>query len=498
MHLVGKVFLFKILCIFAIQAKADFKNSIKGNCFAANTPIHTPAGLTPIQNIQIGDQVLSCNPYTHEQAYKTVTNTFERQASRMVKIFVGSDTITTTYSHPFRVGNQWIVAGRLNKGDQLLIPNQALASLGTHLARSGIAVDSVANYQQATTVYNFEVDDTHTYFVGNQGYLVHNWCAIDKIKRLSKNANFKADFDNFMNLSISNLSVVQRKQFYEVFNSLTDAELSKFFREFNDFPTDVKTLFKAKPSTITAWTKITNAQIKLDATILAKVDNILLDAAIPATIKADIGIIIDKLASRGFKCRTCLTTGTAYKFIDEVLNDLSIVSKDFGNLPGFDKLLTNLKAGSTTTDEAVFVIDVVQNQKSVWNQFGSLTGFEHKFDQTAGFAVDFKVGLPPSDVFIECKNWGSSFLNFDSFVEQFANTMKNITTISKMKYLFNSGRWRPSANTLIETLKSKRSILEAIGEANLQKFITNYDKNLGLSDLQIENFINANYNSILL
>jgi hypothetical protein len=260
------------------------------NCFVAGTLIHTADGLRPIETIEIGDQVLSNNPYTKEETYKPVTNTFVRQASRMVKVYVNGDTITTTYSHPFRVGNEWVVAGKLKKGDQLQIPNQALASNAPHFARSGIEVDSIVFYEEPTTVYNFEVEDFHTYFVGSQGYLVHNWCAIDKIKALTGDA--KKGFQTYMNAGIGALSAAQRKVIYTKFNSWPAADLDLFFKHFEKGSDDLKALLiNADTKTLDSWLIVAKsdnltASVSPSVESITNVRNILSSTVITPTVPA--------------------------------------------------------------------------------------------------------------------------------------------------------------------------------------------------------------------
>lgn len=51
-----------------------------------------------------------------------------------------------------------------------------------------ITVDSVTSvtFVEPITVYNFEVEDFHTYFVGNNGLLVHNHCNKKEIKQIKQ------------------------------------------------------------------------------------------------------------------------------------------------------------------------------------------------------------------------------------------------------------------------------------------------------------------------
>jgi hypothetical protein len=146
-------------------------------CFVAGTKVHTQDGLKNIEEIRVGDVVLSKSDVTGEVSYRQVVNTFIRQADAIYKVtFTDGTTLETTWSHPFRVlksdakdkefnieNTQWTQAKDLVSGDV------ALSADGAKLQIVSIEIDD-----RAETVYNFEVEDFHTYFVGEVGVWVHN------------------------------------------------------------------------------------------------------------------------------------------------------------------------------------------------------------------------------------------------------------------------------------------------------------------------------------
>ena len=74
------------------------------------------------------------------------------------------EEIGTTAEHPFWVKTQgWIFAGKLLPGDEIFTSNGGWLRVnkGTWLS-------------ERQTVYNFEVDEFHTYFVGKHRAWVHN------------------------------------------------------------------------------------------------------------------------------------------------------------------------------------------------------------------------------------------------------------------------------------------------------------------------------------
>ena len=176
------------------------KNLIKTSCcFVAGTLIATSDGDKPIESICIGDYVLSKNEFTGEVAYKKVTNLFVRSVGQLVHIQASDVDIQTTTEHPFWVHNRgWVPANELSVGDLLELCDN-----------TGIAIDKIElkTSENLIPVYNFEVEDWHTYFITNMHILVHNKCNLTKIsdsylKRKGFDAHsLKAEFVGKANIS---------------------------------------------------------------------------------------------------------------------------------------------------------------------------------------------------------------------------------------------------------------------------------------------------------
>ena len=68
-------------------------------CFVAGTLIQTDKGILPIENVNIGDKVL-----THTNNYQLVEKVGSKQSEEIIKVkLMGSPEITTTENHPFYV-----------------------------------------------------------------------------------------------------------------------------------------------------------------------------------------------------------------------------------------------------------------------------------------------------------------------------------------------------------------------------------------------------------
>ncbi|GGO00246.1 hypothetical protein GCM10010969_21220 [Saccharibacillus kuerlensis] len=164
------------------------------NCFTAGTQVKTDQGDKNIEDIQVGDQVLSKDDVTGEEGYKTVTATFNHIAEEIYTIHVGGQKIESTYNHPFWVeGKGWTYVKDLKVGDELTQAD------GTKLEIEQIELD-----KRSARVYNMTVDEFHTYFVSDLAIWVHNTnnenCDIgsliqepnkDIVESLYKRSNFR-------------------------------------------------------------------------------------------------------------------------------------------------------------------------------------------------------------------------------------------------------------------------------------------------------------------
>ena len=146
--------------------KAANSAGVKPSCFVAGTLVMAVAGMVAIEKIKSGDKVISTDPETMETGEKTVLETYIREVTTLVHLTVNGEEIVTTVDHPFYVKNQgFIKAGELIVGDELLDVN------GNVLLVENFDIELT---EEPTTVYNFQVEDFHTYHVCTLGVLVHN------------------------------------------------------------------------------------------------------------------------------------------------------------------------------------------------------------------------------------------------------------------------------------------------------------------------------------
>ncbi len=147
-------------------------------CFIAGTVVLTVAGHAAIETIQAGDLVWATDPDTNRTEIKQVVQTFINETTELVHISVNDEVISCTPEHPFYCPTKgWTVACKLRAGDILVTVN------GEYVVVEKIQHELL---EHPIFVYNFEVEDFHTYYVGNQPILTHNKCHGNSLKTQKK------------------------------------------------------------------------------------------------------------------------------------------------------------------------------------------------------------------------------------------------------------------------------------------------------------------------
>lgn len=135
-------------------------------CFIAGTYVLALDGFKRIEDIVVGDKIMAADPDTFEIKEKTVLETYVRQVDKLVHITINGEEIVTTDNHPFYVqGRGFINAGSLLVGDKLVSVN------GEDLIVEDYYIKLT---EEPVSVYNFQVENFHTYFVGDCAVWVHN------------------------------------------------------------------------------------------------------------------------------------------------------------------------------------------------------------------------------------------------------------------------------------------------------------------------------------
>lgn len=133
-------------------------------CFTQDTPVLTSNGLTNIEDIKVGDIVISYNEITKENEAKEVYETFSHKTHNIYNIDLGTDTIKSSWSHEFFVqGKGKVLAKDLVVGDILVTTDGKL-----------IEIKNIEITHEPAVVYDIKVSDNHTYYVGKDSILVYS------------------------------------------------------------------------------------------------------------------------------------------------------------------------------------------------------------------------------------------------------------------------------------------------------------------------------------
>jgi hypothetical protein len=132
------------------------------SCFAKGTPVWTKTGQRAIENLELGDLVLSQDVESGELRFKPIIARTVRPPSEIIKLSIADEELRTTLGHPFWVaGVGWRMAKELEDGAIL------------HGVTGAPRVTAIEKAEKEEA-YNLVVADFNTYFVGDSGVLVHD------------------------------------------------------------------------------------------------------------------------------------------------------------------------------------------------------------------------------------------------------------------------------------------------------------------------------------
>ncbi|MCA3174272.1 MAG: RHS domain-containing protein, partial [Burkholderiales bacterium] len=162
------------------------------NSFPADTVVHAkPQGaskqdaqqaqttLKAISQLQVGDEVLAIaewkdkgsNPKQDQRlSYEKVTDIFTsfKEQTLVHLTLANGEQLTATEGHPFKTTEGWRDAILLKKGGKLLLKG------GDADSEPAVEIAEIRTERKTLPVYNIEVANAHTYFVGIDGVGVHN------------------------------------------------------------------------------------------------------------------------------------------------------------------------------------------------------------------------------------------------------------------------------------------------------------------------------------
>lgn len=144
------------------------------DCFIAGTLVLTESGLVKIEDIKPGDKVYAYDEKTNKKQLKEVKQVFRNKTKEWLHLVVQNtktnekQEIVCTPNHRIFVKNKgWIKASQIIENDKTLLYNNDEAK---------VISKTIQKLDEYETIYNFEVEELHNYYVGNLNVLVHNDC----------------------------------------------------------------------------------------------------------------------------------------------------------------------------------------------------------------------------------------------------------------------------------------------------------------------------------
>ena len=210
-------------------------------CFIAGTLVTTRSGLKHIEEIQIGDYVLSRNEEIGEDSYKKVTDTLVRSTQEICTIELENGNIKSTTEHLFMVKDKW-----WKSAVELLVGDVLVTVEGKEQVVKSIKVEE-KGYPVIT--YNLTVEDNHTFFVSDEGVLTHNMnnvlkgCnfakeGIEEVSESATKRTTKADFTGKLRGESVTLKDVKTKEISYIKRDSYELNTLR-----NDFNTSVRKSF---------------------------------------------------------------------------------------------------------------------------------------------------------------------------------------------------------------------------------------------------------------
>lgn len=137
-------------------------------CFVAGTSVLTTLGKKAIETVKVGDTIPCVDHITGEATEKKVISTTINKVNRLIELDIDGEMIQCTETHPFQVKDKgWVDACDLNPGDVVYTKDWGIATVQSV---------NLLELDEPVEVFNFEVEDCHTYFVSELNVLVHNTC----------------------------------------------------------------------------------------------------------------------------------------------------------------------------------------------------------------------------------------------------------------------------------------------------------------------------------
>ncbi|MHC5539875.1 polymorphic toxin-type HINT domain-containing protein [Singulisphaera rosea] len=138
-------------------------------CFAKGTSVRALDGAKPIEDVLVGDSILTQDPKSGLLRYQSVVAVYHNPPNQTLRVRLDGESVVATGIHRFwKAGQGWTMARDLKPGDPI-------RTLGGVALVESVAEDAVQ------PVFNLEVASGSSFFVGSQGLLVHDNTLVEPV-----------------------------------------------------------------------------------------------------------------------------------------------------------------------------------------------------------------------------------------------------------------------------------------------------------------------------
>lgn len=163
------------------HANQQYEKALKGekgkptnSCFPAGTKVLTNLGRRRIEEISVGEYVVSINPITGQKQICRVLKSLKHDPCEIVQLgFSNGTSLRTTATHSFRSDNSWKAVFSMVVGD-------TMSFFGTDNGLSSKTISSITMTGKSESVYNLITENQHTFLA--EGAIAHNFTYFRKTR----------------------------------------------------------------------------------------------------------------------------------------------------------------------------------------------------------------------------------------------------------------------------------------------------------------------------
>jgi hypothetical protein len=464
-------------------------------CFVAGTDIKISENTTKnIEDIKLNDEVMSFDHNLSKSVKSRVVNLFKRTCDTLAKVTLGGAVFLSSINHPFYANGEYISAGNLHVGDSVLTLNNEYKY-----------IEGLELIDTTVTVYNFEVENNHNYFIGEQGILVHNDCKMLYLSDVFKNlsATKKANLARYQSV-VMNFEGAERIALNRELAKLDNTQIVSFL---DDFASDAANIvdklesFRVKPKLIDAWASVKkyHPDLAKDIPSLQSFNRLKQNPSFGKMGLSDESIA--KISGYGNSTRSA-----SYK---EILDDLNSLGVFLHNNPSttiqnFDQTIAILKGSNNNYKQGVhwMIKDVNTNGSTFANK--SLI-FENpipnaRSTQGNSYIDLFCPNCTPANLKVEYKS-GPGSIKSSTIKNQFIERdLFNANSLDEIQWRMDGTDF--TADKLKTWLKENVSSLNDVknrSNVSREKFVDWFDLddvNSPIQNTHIDDFVNDNYSLI--